>query len=91
MPLLQTSQGELRPFYVSERLMRQFCGTPFEPDLRQAIAKWGPRGAITDLLDQGVPLELVQMLVGHAVPRTTRLYDRRDNQVMRTVVDKNSV
>lgn len=32
---------------------------------------------ITDLLTQGVPLEDVQYLAGHADPRTTRLYDRR--------------
>ena len=32
---------------------------------------------ITDLLEQGVPLEDVQRLAGHADPRTTRLYDRR--------------
>jgi len=31
---------------------------------------------ITDLLGQGVPLEDVQNLAGHADPRTTRLYDR---------------
>ncbi|MCA9172684.1 MAG: tyrosine-type recombinase/integrase, partial [Planctomycetales bacterium] len=30
---------------------------------------------ITDLLSQGVPLEDVQNLAGHADPRTTRLYD----------------
>jgi hypothetical protein len=36
---------------------------------------------ITDLLTQGVPLEDVQYLAGHADPRTTRLYDRRQKQV----------
>jgi hypothetical protein len=35
------SQGELLALYLSERLMRQFRGTPFEPDLPQAIAKLG--------------------------------------------------
>jgi len=48
-------------------------------------------GAITDLLSQGVPLEEVQNLVGHADPRTTRLYDRRQKRIMRSVVDKISV
>jgi integrase/recombinase XerD len=48
-------------------------------------------GAITDLLSQGVPLEEVQSLVGHADPRTTRLYDRRQKKVMRNVVDRISV
>lgn len=46
---------------------------------------------ITDLLSQGVPLEEVQHLVGHADPRTTRLYDRRPKRVMRSVVDRISV
>lgn len=46
---------------------------------------------ITDLLGQGVPLEEVQQLVGHADPRTTRLYDRRPKRVMRSVVDRISV
>jgi len=46
---------------------------------------------ITDLLSQGVPLEEVQHLVGHADPRTTRLYDRRQKKVMRGVVDRISV
>jgi len=46
---------------------------------------------ITDLLSQGVPLEEVQHLVGHADPRTTRLYDRRQKKVMRSVVDRISV
>ena len=48
-------------------------------------------GTITDLLMQGVPLEEVQHLAGHADPRTTRLYDRRQKKVMRSVVDKISV
>ncbi len=48
-------------------------------------------GTITDLLSQGVPLEDVQNLAGHSDPRTTRLYDRRQKRVMRTVVDKISV
>ncbi len=48
-------------------------------------------GAITDLLSQGVPLEDVQNLAGHADPRTTRLYDRRQKKVLRSVVEKISV
>jgi hypothetical protein len=36
------SQGELLALYLSERLMRQFRGTPFEPDLRQGIANCPP-------------------------------------------------
>jgi integrase len=46
---------------------------------------------ITDLLEQGVPLEDVQRLAGHADPRTTRLYDRRDKKVTTNVVERISV
>jgi len=45
----------------------------------------------TDLLEQGVPLEDVQELLGHADPRTTRLYDRRDRKVTRNVVERISI
>jgi integrase/recombinase XerD len=47
--------------------------------------------AATDLLLQGVPLEDVQHLLGHADARTTRLYDRRRKQVTRNVVERISV
>lgn len=36
---------------------------------------------VTTLLQAGQPLEDVQYLVGHADPRTTRLYDRRKKRV----------
>jgi site-specific recombinase XerD len=43
---------------------------------------------ITDLLMNGVALEDVQYLAGHADPRTTRLYDRRQKTVTRNVVER---
>ena len=46
---------------------------------------------ITDLLEQGVPLEDVQRLAGHADPRTTRLYDRRDKKIPRNIVERISI
>ncbi len=46
---------------------------------------------ITDLLSQGIPLEDVQNLVGHADPRTTRLYDRRHRRVTRNIVERISI
>lgn len=46
---------------------------------------------ITDLLEQGVPLEDVQRLAGHADPRTTRLYDRREKKVTRNIVERISI
>jgi len=42
----------------------------------------------TDLLEQGVPLADVQYLLGHADPRTTRLYDRRQKRVTRNIVER---
>ena len=46
---------------------------------------------ITDLLSQGVPLEDVQNLAGHADPRTTRLYDRRQRKLTRNIVERISI
>lgn len=46
---------------------------------------------ITNLLEQGVPLEDVQHLAGHADPRTTRLYDRRRRDVTRNIVERISI
>ena len=43
---------------------------------------------ITDLLEQGVPLEDVQRLAGHADPRTTRLYERRQKKITRNIVER---
>jgi integrase/recombinase XerD len=44
--------------------------------------------AITDLLTQGVSLEDVQHLAGHAEPRTTGLYDRRQKRLTRNIVER---
>jgi site-specific recombinase XerD len=46
---------------------------------------------ITDLLEQGVPLEDVQYLAGHADSRTTSLYDRRKKRVSRNIVERISI
>jgi site-specific recombinase XerD len=46
---------------------------------------------VTDLLTQGVPLSDVQYLAGHADPRTTRLYDRRQRAVSRNLVERISI
>ena len=46
---------------------------------------------VTDLLTQGVSLEDVQYLAGHADPRTTRLYDRRQRKVTRNTVERISI
>lgn len=46
---------------------------------------------VTDLLSQGIALEDVQFLAGHADCRTTRLYDRRQRKVTRNIVERISV
>lgn len=46
---------------------------------------------ITDLLEQGVPLDEVQHLAGHAEPRTTAGYDRRQKKVKRNLVERLSI
>jgi len=46
---------------------------------------------VTNLLSQGIPLEDVQNLAGHADPRTTRLYDRRQRRVTRNIVERISI
>jgi len=46
---------------------------------------------ITDLLEQGVSLEEVQRLAGHADPRTTRHYDRRQQKITRNIVERISI
>ncbi len=42
----------------------------------------------TNLLEQGVELADVQFLLGHADPRTTKLYDRRKLAVTRNIVER---
>ncbi len=46
---------------------------------------------VTDLLTHGATLEEVQYLAGHADPRTTRLYDRRQKRVTRNLVERISI
>ena len=36
-------------------------------------------------------LEQIQRLAGHADPRTTRLYDRRQKKIARNIVDRISI
>jgi site-specific recombinase XerD len=45
----------------------------------------------TNLLLQGTPLEDVQYLLGHSDSRITKLYDRRQRQVTRNIVERISV
>ncbi|TWU49443.1 tyrosine-type recombinase/integrase [Rubripirellula reticaptiva] len=43
---------------------------------------------ITDLIAQGVPVEDVQELAGHADARTTKLYDRTNRKATRNLVER---
>ena len=47
--------------------------------------------AITDPLAQGVSLDDLQDLAGHASPRTTRLDDRRKKKVTQNIVERISI
>jgi integrase len=47
--------------------------------------------AVTDLLNQNVPLEDVQYLTGHSNSRTTQIYDRARRRVTRNIVDRISI
>ena len=49
------SEGELVALYLAERLIQQLRGTPFEADLRRAIAKLGT------MLPDGVSVRLDAM------------------------------
>ena len=96
-PLFRTAQGRTR------RLTRN--GVSGKDVLRMAKRRFRDAGlpaarltchtfratTITDLLSQGVPLEDVQHLAGHADPRTTRLYDRRRREVTRNIVERISI
>ena len=46
---------------------------------------------VTDLLTQGVAIEDVQYLVGHAHSSTTQIYDRRARCVSRNTVERISI
>ena len=48
-------------------------------------------GVITNLLEQGVSLEDVQYLAGHADSRTTKVYDRRHRKITRNIVERISI
>jgi len=50
-----------------------------------------PSSGITNYLLNGETLEDVQYLAGHTEPRTTGLYDRRQKQVTRNIVERISV
>lgn len=87
----KTGRLSERPIHVNDicRMMKRRLAAASLP------ARLSPHSfrvaVITDLLEQGVPLEDVQRLAGHADPRTTRLYDRRQKKVTRNIVERISI
>lgn len=92
-----------RPYDVS---IGRFAARPLHPDSIRAMLKRRLLDAglphiitphsframvVTDLLHQGVPMEDVQYLVGHAHPTTTQIYDRRARSVSRNTVERISI
>ena len=43
---------------------------------------------VTDLLEQGIPFDDIQYLVGHRHPSTTQIYDHRRRKVARNTVER---
>jgi len=86
-PLLPSQAMTANDIYRMVRRCLRDAGLP----ARQLSCHSFRATAITDLLTQGVPLEDVQYLAGHADPHATRLYDRRQKQVTRNIVERISV
>jgi predicted DNA-binding transcriptional regulator YafY len=56
LPGIQMSEGELVAVFLAERLMEQYRGAPFEPQLKRAfekITEWLPEQVTVDLSAQG--------------------------------------
>lgn len=89
--ITRTKQLTARPMTAGDMgrmIKRRMRGASLPPRLSPHSFRVA---TITDLLSQGVPLEDVQNLAGHADPRTTRLYDRRQRRVTRNIVERISI
>jgi predicted DNA-binding transcriptional regulator YafY len=81
LPYFQLAQGELVALYLAERLMRQLEGTPFESDLRQAIAK------LDTMLPDGVSVRLDAMAdMLSVLPAARPYYDPESFSTLTTAV-----
>ena len=95
-PLFRASNGRTKRLTVNAMTSKRICEL-VKRRLKDAglPSRLSPHSfrvtAITDLLTQGVPLEDVQYLAGHAEPRTTGLYDRRQKKVTRNIVERISI
>jgi site-specific recombinase XerD len=82
------SQQRMTPVDICRMVKRRLDGAA----LPAVISPHSFRSmAATDLLLQGVALEDVQYLLGHSDSRVTKLYDRRQKQVSRNIVERISV
>ena len=81
----QNEQGQLSAHNVCRMVNRRMK----QAGLREELSAHSFRVAVlTDLIDQGVSIEDVQELAGHADPRTTKLYDRTKRGVTRNLVER---
>jgi integrase/recombinase XerD len=80
-PLFRASNGRSRTLTAKPLGTERICELVKRPHSFRVTA-------ITSLLEQGVPMEDVQYLAGHAEPRTTTLYDRRKKRVTRNIVER---
>ena len=78
-------QGLLTPNDVCRMVKRRMKAA----GLREELSAHSFRVAVlTDLIDQGVAIEDVQELAGHADSRTTKLYDRTQRKATRNLVER---
>jgi integrase/recombinase XerD len=95
-PLFRMSNGRTKKLSPTAMTSKRICEL-VKRRLKDAGLPWrlSPHSfrvtGITDLLGQGIPLEDVQYLAGHAEPRTTGLYDRRQKKVTRNIVERISI
>jgi site-specific recombinase XerD len=96
MPLFRTAAGRTKRLtengMTSNDMGRMVKRRMRDAGLSSRLSPHSFRVAtVTDLLYQGLPLAEVQFLAGHADPRTTRLYDRRQKRVTRNIVERISI
>lgn len=81
----QKESGTLTPNDVCRMVKRRLK----KAGLRSELSAHSFRvNVITDLIEQDIPLEQVQELVGHADARTTKLYDRTRRKATRNLVER---
>jgi integrase/recombinase XerD len=95
-PLFQASNGRTRKLSGNAMTSKRICELVKrrlkDAGLSERLSPDSFRvTAITDLLSQGIPFEDVQYVTGHAQPRTTGLYDRRQKKVTRNIVERISI